>query len=524
MSLQPLSSLPENPSTPTRALLSVSDKTGIAGLGKTLHEQGVQLISTGGTAKTLRDAGLPVTDVSEVTNFEECLDGRVKTLHPSIHGGILARTSHQADLDELKNLNIMPIDLVVVNLYPFQETVSDENVSPAIATEHIDIGGPTMVRASAKNFAHVSILTSPDQYVAFTEELKNSNAISFDTRRKLARQAFEHTTAYDASISQYFNKLENHLIPEQLTLGVRKSADLRYGENPHQPAGVYGDQHKFINCFHGKQLSYNNYLDLDAALELIADFPEKEPTVAIFKHTAACGVASAYTLNGAYKKAFSTDTSSPFGGIICCNQILDLETAKSIDQIFTEIILAPGFEDEAMEFLQQKKNRRLVEILGLPKNDGQLAFRSVFGGALVQKRNTLVLNENEISVPTKRSPSAEEMRNLRFSWSVVKHIKSNAIVYARDMQTIGIGTGQPSRVDSSELAIRKAEKEGLSIKGCVLASDAFFPFADGVEAAAKAGTTAIIQPGGSIRDEEVIEMADKHDIAMVFTGIRHFRH
>lgn len=524
MSLQPLSNLPTTPSTPSRALLSVSDKTGIAELGKTLHEQGIQLISTGGTAKTLRDAGLPVTDVSEVTSFRECLDGRVKTLHPSIHGGILARTSHQADLDELKELNIMPIDLVVVNLYPFSETVADSNVTPAVATEHIDIGGPTMIRASAKNFAHVSILTSPAQYDSFMQELRSSNSISYETRLCLARQAFEHTTAYDASISRYFNKLEDRKIPEQLSMGIHKSGELRYGENPHQQAGVYGRQNEFIDCFHGKQLSYNNYLDLDAALELISDFPEDEPTVAIFKHTAACGVASATSLDNAYKKAFSTDKTSPFGGIVCCNQPMDLETAESIDQIFTEIILAPGFQDDALELLTQKKNRRLVRILKLPSADNNLQFRSVFGGALVQQANTTVLDENQIGVPTKRTPTEAEMRDLQFSWSVVKHIKSNAIVYARDLQTIGIGTGQPSRVDSSELAIRKAEKEGLSINGSVLASDAFFPFADGVEAAAKAGATAIIQPGGSIRDEEVIKMADKHDIAMVFTGIRHFRH
>lgn len=524
MSLQPLSSLPTTPSTPTRALLSVSDKTGIADLGKTLHEQGVQLISTGGTAKALRAADLPVTDVSKVTNFKECLDGRVKTLHPSIHGGILARTSHQADLDELKKLNIMPIDLVVVNLYPFRKTVADDKVTPAIATEHIDIGGPTMIRAAAKNFAHVCTLTSPDQYAPFTEELKKLNSISYETRRKLARQAFEHTAAYDASISQYFNKLEERSIPEKLSLGTPQSGQLRYGENPHQQAGVYGEQDTFIDCFHGKQLSYNNYLDLDAALELIADFPVNDPTVAIFKHTVACGVASSNTLNEAYHKAFSTDTSSPFGGIICCNQPLDLETAKSIDTIFTEIILAPGFEEGALELLTQKKNRRLVKILKFPSDDNKLSFRSIFGGALVQERNTGLLNEKEIKIPTNRTPTKEEMRNLRFAWSVVKHIKSNAIVYARDMQTVGIGTGQPSRVDSSELAIRKAEKEGLTLRGSVLASDAFFPFADGVEAAAKAGATAIIQPGGSIRDEEVIKMADNHNIAMIFTGIRHFRH
>ena len=524
MSLQPLSTLPTHPIKPKRALLSVSDKTGITELGQVLVNHGIELISTGGTAKALRDADLPVTDVSKVTNFEECLDGRVKTLHPVIHAGILARTSHTSDMEELNRLEIEPIELVVVNLYPFESTVTDMNVTPATATEHIDIGGPTMVRASAKNFAHVSILTSPNQYGAFKDELNNKNSICFSTRRRLARKAFEHTAAYDAAISRYFNRLEEQDIPEQFSVGIQQSGELRYGENPHQKAGVYGNQNKYINCFHGKQLSYNNYLDLDASLQLIADFPDDTPTVAIFKHTVACGVAMADTLKEAYQKAFSTDTSSPFGGIICCNRPVDLDTAEEIDKIFTEIIIAPGFDENAIELLKQKKNRRLVNILELPDTSNDISFKSIFGGALLQQENHLVIDEDKLQIPTKRKPTEDEMKNLRFSWAVVKHIKSNAIVYAREMKTVGIGTGQPSRVDSSELAIRKAHNEGLTIEGSVVASDAFFPFADGVEAAAKAGATAIIQPGGSIRDEEVIKMADKYNIAMVFTGIRHFRH
>lgn len=524
MSLQPLSSLPTNAIKPKRALLSVSDKTGIAELGQTLHNHDVELISTGGTAKALRDAGLPVTDVSDITNFEECLDGRVKTLHPVIHAGILARTSHKPDVQELKRLKIDPIELVIVNLYPFEETVAKEGVTPAIATENIDIGGPTMVRASAKNFAHVSILTSPGQYKDFADELNDKKAISFESRKKLARKAFEHTASYDAAISRYFNTISNLDMPQQFSAAIHQSGELRYGENPHQKAGVYGDQNKYIDCFHGKQLSYNNYLDLDASLQLIADFPSDQPTVAIFKHTVACGVATAATLKKAYQKAFSTDTSSPFGGIICCNQMVDVDTAKEIDKIFTEIIIAPGFDDDALNLLAQKKNRRLVTILELPSVTGGIIFKSIFGGALLQQENTLLIDEEKLEIPTKRKPTQQEMKDLLFSWAVVKHIKSNAIVYARDLQTVGIGTGQPSRVDSSELAIRKAANEGLSIEGSVVASDAFFPFADGVEAAAEAGATAIIQPGGSIRDEEVIEMADKHNIAMVFTGIRHFRH
>lgn len=524
MSLQPLSSLPTHSIKPKRALLSVSDKTGIAEFGRSLHNNGVQLISTGGTAKTLREAGLPVTDVSELTNFEECLDGRVKTLHPVIHGGILARTSHDPDMEELKRLGIDPIELVVVNLYPFESAVSKENITPAIATENIDIGGPTMVRASAKNFAHVSIVTSLHQYDMLINELESDQSISFATRRTLARKAFEHTAAYDAAISHYFNTMEELEIPEQFTAGIAQSGELRYGENPHQKAGIYGNQTDFIDCFHGKQLSYNNYLDLDASLRLITDFSDENPTVAIFKHTVACGVASGQTLKNAYKKAFSTDTSSPFGGIICCNKPLDLATAEEIDKIFTEIIIAPDFDDDALALLKQKKNRRLVKILKHPDASKDFSYRSIFGGTLLQQENQIVIDEDRIEVPTKRKPTDDEMNNLRFAWTVVKHIKSNAIVYAQDMQTVGIGTGQPSRVDSSELAIRKAENEGLSIEGSVVASDAFFPFADGVEAAAKAGAKAIIQPGGSIRDEEVIKMADNHNIAMVFTGIRHFRH
>lgn len=524
MSLQPLSSLPTHSIKPKRALLSVSDKTGISELGQTLHDHGIELISTGGTAKTLRDAGLPVTDVSEITNFKECLDGRVKTLHPVIHAGILARTSHKPDMQELNRLKINPIELVVVNLYPFQEAVSKQDISPEIATENIDIGGPTMVRASAKNFAHVSILTSPDQYSNFSNELSTDKSISFTTRRQLAKKAFEHTAAYDVAISQYFNTMEECDIPEQFSAGIRQSGDLRYGENPHQKAGVYGEQDKYVNCFHGKQLSYNNYLDLDASLQLIADFPPDTPTVAIFKHTVACGVAMADSLKEAYQKAFSTDTSSPFGGIICCNRSVDLETAKEIDKIFTEIIVAPGFDDDALDLLTQKKNRRLVTILELPSASNNIAFKSIFGGALLQQENNLLADEAKLIIPTKRKPTEKEIKDLRFSWAVVKHIKSNAIVYARDLKTVGIGTGQPSRVDSSELAIRKAANEGLSIEGSVVASDAFFPFADGVEAAAKAGATAVIQPGGSIRDKEVIKMADKHNVAMLFTGIRHFRH
>ncbi len=523
MALKPLSQLPETPLKIKRALLSVSDKSGIVDLAKLLHQNGVEILSTGGTAKVIREAEIPVKDVSEVTQFPECLDGRVKTLHPNIHGGILARTSHEPDNKELQKLGIEPIELVVVNLYPFKDTVKKETVTPAEATENIDIGGPTMVRAAAKNFAHVSILTNPDQYESFSQELNTKNGISFTTRRKLARNAFEHTADYDAAISNYFTQIDEQELPEQLNVSLSKSADLRYGENPHQKAGIYGEQQKYIDCFHGKELSYNNYLDIDSALNLMADFQKDDPTIAIFKHTVPCGVATDENLTTAYRKAFETDKMSPFGGIVITNKTLDLETAKAIDEIFTEIILAPSFSVEALELLTQKKNRRLVNILQFPEAD-RLTIKSVFGGALVQQPDSESVQSGDLKTVTERTPTHKEMADMLFAWKVVKHVKSNAIVYAKNRQTLGIGTGQTSRVDSSEIAVNKARQEKLDLKGSAIASDAFFPFADGVEAAAKAGATAVIQPGGSIRDEEVIKAADESKMTMIFTGKRHFKH
>lgn len=524
MSLQPLSELPKNPLTINRALISVSDKTGLLSLAKTLHENNVELISTGGTAEKIREAGIPVKDVSEITGFKECLDGRVKTLHPHIHGGILARTSHKPDVDEIKELGIEPIELVVVNLYPFKETVAKPDCTPAIATENIDIGGPTMIRAAAKNFAHVCVLTSPDQYRTFADELKGHQKISFNHRKELAKQAFNHTANYDSHIANYFNELAGEEIPSQLNISLPKSQELRYGENPHQKAAVYGYQSEYIDCFHGKQLSYNNFLDVDAALNLIADFQNSEPACAIFKHTVPCGVATDKSLVNAWAKAFATDTMSPFGGIVIVNKPLDYETAEAIDEIFTEIIIAPSFTEEAEQLLTQKKNRRLIKIKKPVNIQGAIHYRSIFGGALSQEADITAFTFDDFKTVTNRKPSEQEKKDLLFAWKVVKHVKSNAIVYARDGQTIGIGTGQTSRVESSQIAIAKAKQEGLNLDGTAIASDAFFPFADGVEAAAKAGATSVIQPGGSIRDEEVIEAADKHDMTMVFTGKRHFRH
>lgn len=524
MALKPLESLPKNPLSIKRALLSVSDKTRLLELAKALDAQGVELISTGGTAKVIAEAGIEVKDASEITGFPECLDGRVKTLHPHIHGGILARTSYAPDNAEIEELGISPIELVVVNLYPFMDAIADKEVTPAKATEFIDIGGPTMVRASAKNFAHVCILSSPDQYDGFIEELNKGEGIAFNTRRALAKQAFAHTADYDAAISNYFTQLIEEEPAKQFNISLPLSQELRYGENPHQKAAVYGNQDKIIDCFHGKQLSYNNYIDVDSALNIISDFKEGKPACAIIKHTIPCGVGIGENLNKAYQKAFSTDTVSPFGGIVVVNRELDLETATSIDKIFTEIIIAPSFSKEAKKLLIQKKNRRLIRIKTEMEGSKEVTFRSIFGGALKQDTDLEPSQVNEFKVVTERQPSEEEMEDLLFAWKVVRHVKSNAIVYAKAGRTLGIGSGQTSRVDSSEIAVAKAHKEGLDLEKSAIASDAFFPFSDGIEAAAKAGATAVIQPGGSIRDDEVIAKANEFGMTMVFTGKRHFKH
>lgn len=524
MALQPLSSLPTHSLPIQRALLSVSDKTGIVELASALHEAGVEMISTGGTAQAIAKAGFPVTDASEITGFPECLDGRVKTLHPNIHGGILGRTSHEADVQEMEKLGIQPIELVVVNLYPFKEKVAQKDVTPATATEFIDIGGPTMIRAAAKNFAHVCVLTSPNQYQTFINELSQEQRITFKSRQNFAKDAFAHTADYDSAIVNYFNTLTGDEPVSQFNTSLALSQSLRYGENPHQRAAVYGNQSDWIDCFHGKQLSYNNYLDVDAALNIISDFEAIEPACAIIKHTIPCGVGLAPTLKEAYNKAFSTDTVSPFGGIVVVNKTLDLETAQAIDAIFTEIVIAPGFSQEAESLLKEKKNRRLIRIKQSAKQAERTAFRSIFGGLLNQDADLEPFDENEFKVVTERTPTESELQDVLFAWKVVRHVKSNAIVYAKNGTTIGIGSGQTSRVDSSEIAIAKALKEGLSLEGSAIASDAFFPFSDGIEAAAEAGATAVIQPGGSIRDEEVIAKANELGLTMLFTGRRHFKH
>ena len=524
MALKPLSELPKESLKINRALLSVSDKTDITKLAKALHNSGVELISTGGTAKAIADAGIPVKDVSEITNFEECLDGRVKTLHPFVHGGILARTSYENDVNEIENLGIEPIELVVVNLYPFKEKIKEQNITPATATEFIDIGGPTMIRAAAKNFAHVSILSHPEQYDSFISELNDGDGISFEMRKSLAKDAFNHTADYDSAIANYFNELVDEEPVKQFNFSLPLSQELRYGENPHQKGAVYGDQSSIIDCFHGKQLSYNNFIDVDSALNIISSFASDEPTCAIIKHTIPCGVGIGSSLKEAYKKAFSTDTVSPFGGIVVVNKKLDIETAKAIDEIFTEIIIAPDFDEDTLELLTKKKNRRLIRIKNQVSEVQGKSFRSIFGGTLTQDTDLSPVNESDFKVVTERKPSDEEMKDLLFAWKVVRHVKSNAIVYAKAGKTLGIGSGQTSRVDSSEIAVDKATKEGLDLAGSAIASDAFFPFSDGIEAAANAGAKAVIQPGGSIRDEEVIAKANEFGMAMIFTGRRHFKH
>jgi phosphoribosylaminoimidazolecarboxamide formyltransferase/IMP cyclohydrolase len=511
-----------------RALLSVSDKRGLAAFAARLHARGVALLSTGGTAAALRAAGLPVTDVAEATGFPEILGGRVKSLHPAIHGGILARRTDPDDLAELAAHGIGAIDLVVVNLYPFREAVARPGVTDALAAENVDIGGPGMLRAAAKNFAFVAAVADPADYDAVADELDaHDGALSMATRRRLAGAAFAHTAAYDAAIADYFaGAAPAEALPETLRLSLPRRQALRYGENPHQAAALYAPPGGPAKVLHGKELSFNNWIDLSAALSLIAEFADAPPTLAILKHTNPCGVGQADALDEAYAKAFATDRQSPFGGIVVANRPLDSATAEAIDAVFTEIIVAPDFEDGVFDFLAQKQNRRLIR--ATPGGGAALDLRSAAGGLLAQTPDGPLPPADALraawSVPTARRPSDAEWADLDFAWRVCKHVKSNAIVYARGGATLGIGAGQMSRIDASEIAVAKGAKSGLDFAGCVVASDAFFPFADGLEAAAAAGAVAAVQPGGSVRDDEVIAAADARGVAMVFTGTRHFRH
>ncbi len=507
-----------------RALISVSDKRGIVELAKALRQFGVEIISTGGTHQTLNEAGVTAKSVSDITGFPEILDGRVKTLHPAIHAGILAAADNPLHMKQLQEHHFEPIDLVVANLYPFEQTITRENVTLEEAIEQIDIGGPAMVRAAAKNHRHTVVIVNPDRYQSLTEELKKNNgAVSFQTRLELAREAFQHTATYDTMIASYFSGLQsNTALPDFVTLSVKKSDELRYGENPHQVAALYGKFNTYFKKLHGKELSYNNILDINAAALLCAEF--EKPTAVIVKHNNPCGVGSGETLPEAYKKAFATDTKSAFGGIVCVNRSLDTPTAAAINEIFTEVIVAPSYAEGVLDLLMKKRDRRLIQQVIDIRSAKAFDVRGVIGGLLLQDQDQHRITREGLHIVTRRKPAEEELEALIFAWRVTKHVKSNAIVYTRKDRTLGIGAGQMSRVDSAKIAVMKATEAGLDLAGCAVASDAFFPFADGLLEAVKGGATSVIQPGGSVRDEEVIKAADEHNVAMVFTGIRHFRH
>jgi phosphoribosylaminoimidazolecarboxamide formyltransferase/IMP cyclohydrolase len=504
----------------TRALISVSDKKGIADFARALELQGVDIISTGGTAELLRKEKIPVRDISSFTASPEVLEGRVKTLHPRVHGGLLYKRGNAKHEAEAREQGFEPIDLVVVNLYPFEKTIAKPDVTLAEAIENIDIGGPSMIRSAAKNYESVAVIVDPADYDAVLEEMRDNNGeTSLKTRERLAIKAFIKTSAYDRVIGNFLNKEQT--TDASFSLSLPLVARLRYGENPHQKAALYGDFDEHFEKLHGKELSFNNILDISAATNLIAEF--SEPTVAILKHTNPCGVGTDVDLREAWEKAFATDKQAPFGGIIVCNRAINEELAKAIAEIFSEVIIAPEFEGEARAILQKKKNLRLIR-LTTPVNEARSTrdIRSVFGGVLVQDPDNPA--ETPEQIVTERPPTKDELAAMLFGWRVVKHVKSNAIVYAGPDRTLGIGAGQMSRIDASRIAIWKAEEAGLSLKGSAVASDAFFPFPDGLIAAAEAGATCAIQPGGSVRDKEVIAAANERDMAMIFTGIRHFRH
>ena len=510
-----------------RALISVSDKRGIVDFAKKLQEMDIEILSTGGTAKTLIESGIPVISVSDVTGFPECLDGRVKTLHPAIHGGLLAIRENEEHMVQIDKLGIKPIDLVVINLYPFKETIEKESVTLEDAIENIDIGGPTMLRAAAKNYQDVAVVIHPADYDRVLGELKQTGEVSKDTKYRLALKVFEHTAHYDALIAQYLREQIQGEFPDVLTLTYEKVQDLRYGENPHQQAVFYKEPGRnpgsLVNAeqLHGKELSFNNINDANGALELLKEY--SEPTVVAVKHTNACGVGSGYDLFDAYHKAYTCDPTSIFGGIVVVNRKVDRKTAEEMNKIFLEIIIAPDFEEDALEILKEKKNVRLMKLPEIQSKQGDRAYdlKKINGGLLIQGVDAQLYKEDEMKVVTQRIPTKKEMEDMLFAWKAVKHIKSNGIVISKDLQTLGIGPGQVNRIWAVENSLRQAN---LPIKGSVLASDAFFPFADCVEAAAKAGITAIIQPGGSQNDEASIEMANQYGIAMIFTGMRHFKH
>ena len=552
-----------------RALISVSDKTGVIEFASSLSGMGIALTSTGGTAAALREAGLVVTDVSEVTGFPEMMDGRVKTLHPKVHGAFLALRDKEDHVEAMRRHAIEPIDLVVVNLYPFEQTVANENVTLEEAVENIDIGGPAMIRSASKNWRDVAVVTDPALYDGVISEMASSDgSLSLSTRRRLALLAYTRTASYDLAISSYlarqatdedlaflepFNPLGHllfvdsadmdeggpaeaasdtvaeYLFPNSLQLELAKITDLRYGENPHQKAALYNTGEPgglaIAEQLHGKEMSFNNYVDAEAAWNLVSDF--EGLAAAIIKHTNPSGVGVGSTNEQAYRRALSTDPISAFGGIVAFNRSVDVQVATSVNEVFTEVVIAPDFDPEALEVFRTKKNLRVLRVAGIEKEAEprrRLQFKQLSGGILVQTQDTHVLAESDLKVVTEKQPTDQDLRSMMLAWNVCKHVKSNAIVIANNSQTLGVGSGQMNRVDSLRIAGMRAERFELPIRGAALASDAFFPFRDNVDEAAKLGVGAIIQPGGSVKDEESIEAANEHGIVMVFTGIRHFNH
>lgn len=508
-----------------RALISVYDKTDIKEFALELKKLGWEIISTGGTSKVLKEAGIDVIEVEDITEFPEILDGRVKTLNPYIHGGLLYKRDENSHMETIEEMNIHPIDLVVNNLYPFEHTIKKPRVSHDEVIENIDIGGPSMIRAAAKNYKFVNVIVDPKDYSKVLSELKTDGDTSLKTRQYLARKVFNYTAYYDSLISNYFNQLDGVEFPEHLTYSYKKEQELRYGENPHQNAAFYKetDENKGTIAngtkLHGKDLSFNNINDANAAIDIIKEFDE--PTVAALKHTNPCGIGSGENLLEAYKKAYECDTESIFGGIIAVNRQLDKDVATEINKIFMEVLIAPSFTEEAIDILTQKKNIRLIQLEDLNYTDHkEMDFKKVSGGILIQQKDLMLLEE-DIKVATNRQPTEKELEDLLFAWKAAKNIKSNGVVIAKDKKTLGLGVGEVNRFWAVENAIKRA---GVEVSGSVLASDGFFPFKDSIEALAKSGITAVIQPGGSIRDKEVIEEANKNNMSMIFTGVRHFKH
>jgi phosphoribosylaminoimidazolecarboxamide formyltransferase/IMP cyclohydrolase len=538
-----------------RALISVSDKTGIVEFAKSLASFGIEIISTGGTAKSIRDAGLQVTEVSEITSFPEMMDGRVKTLHPKIHGAFLALRDNEEHVSAMEKHGIEPIDLVVVNLYPFEQTVENEAVSLAEAVEQIDIGGPAMIRSASKNWRDVAVVTDTRLYESVIDEMtENDGALSLKTRQRFAALAYTRTASYDLAISSFlakqlssedldflepFNPLSNLMFIESdveeteddsqledfVSIELAKVSDLRYGENPHQQAALYetGESGGIARAeqLHGKEMSFNNYVDAEAAWNLVCEFNER--ACAIIKHTNPSGVATGSSNEEAYRRALATDPISAFGGIVSFNKSVDAKVAESVNEIFTEVVLAPDFDSEALEIFKRKKNVRVLRVDKSSKSNS-LEYKQISGGFLVQNSDDLIITAEDLKVVSEKQPTEAEIRALLFAWKVCKHVKSNAIVFANESQTVGVGAGQMNRVDSVRIAAMRAEKSGLELKNSVLASDAFFPFRDNIDEAAKFGISAIIQPGGSVKDEEVIQAANEYNLAMVLTGARHFKH